>query len=113
MVGSDGRFAAQVVAPGEEPIFFDDLACLRRYLLDRDGVAAGAKVYVADHRTRAWVPAADAVYSRSDAIDTPMNGHLLAHASAASRDADPVAHDVVSTTAVDAFGGNVVSRGER
>nr|MCU0256180.1 hypothetical protein [Vicinamibacterales bacterium] len=32
----DMRFAAQVVAPGEEPIFFDDLGCLTHYVKGGD-----------------------------------------------------------------------------
>jgi len=50
----------------------------------------GARAFVADHRTGEWVPAESAVYSRAP-IDTPMGSHLIAHASAASRDLDPQA----------------------
>lgn len=86
---SDPSLAAQLVAPGEEPMFFDDIGCLSDYLREK-GARAGAFAWVADHRTRAWVPARSAVFSRA-AIDTPMGSHWIAHADAASRDADPAA----------------------
>jgi copper chaperone NosL len=88
MVVSDQRFAAQIVAPGEEPRFFDDLGCLRTFLR---GTArpSDALAYVADHRTKQWVTAATAVYVRNDQVSTPMGSHLLAHADEASRGADP------------------------
>lgn len=88
MTVSDARFAGQIAAPGEEPKFFDDLGCLRDYL-NANTRPKNATAYVADHRTKAWVIAADAVYVRNDKVDTPMGSHLLAYANAASRDADP------------------------
>ena len=47
-------------------------------------------VFVADHRTGEWVDARRAVFTRTS-IDTPMASGLVAHADAASRDADPAA----------------------
>ncbi len=81
--------AAQIAAPGEEPRFFDEIGCLR----DDLGAATlpqGAMVYVADHRTGAWLDARQAVFTRTS-LSTPMASGLLAHADAASRDADPAA----------------------
>lgn len=79
--------AAQLVVPGEEPRFFDDIGCLRDYL-SRTPMKKTATAFVADHRTRQWVPAEQAVYTRAR-IETPMGSRLIAHANAASRDADP------------------------
>ena len=104
MAIADTRFAAQLVAPAEEPRYFDDVGCVRDYL------AAGAArpphrvVYVADHRTKAWVRAERAVYAKADGIETPMGSHLLAFADAASRDADPAARGGVAMSAADVFG---------
>jgi copper chaperone NosL len=81
--------AAQIVAPGEEPQFFDDIGCLRDYVA-KETLAADAVVFVADHRTGQWVDARRAVFTKT-AIDTPMASGLVAHADAASRDADPSA----------------------
>ncbi|HUU34472.1 MAG TPA: hypothetical protein VMW48_10430 [Vicinamibacterales bacterium] len=79
--------AAEIVAPGDEPLIFDEVGCLRDYLA-RAPLAGDAVAYVADHRTGAWVDARVAVYTRTTA-STPMGSGLLAHADGASRDADP------------------------
>ena len=81
--------AAQIVAPGEEPLFFDDLGCLRDYVA-KEALAADAVVFVADHRSGEWIDARRAVFTRTS-IDTPMASGLVAHADTASRDADPAA----------------------
>jgi len=44
--------------------------------------------WVADHRTKAWVRADRAVYTRVPGLETPMGSHVIAHADAASRDQD-------------------------
>lgn len=90
MIISNQRFAAEIVAAGEEPRLYDDIGCLV------DAIKAGAlrqmgreaTAYVADHRTGAWVKASDAVYTRVESLQTPMGSHLIAHADASSRAAD-------------------------
>ncbi len=89
MAASDQRFAAQLVAPREEPLFFDDLGCLRAFLEGKPALPAGTAAYVADHRTETWVRAERAIYTRNDALATPMGSHAIAHESEASRAADP------------------------
>lgn len=89
MAISDARFASQLVAAAEEPKFFDDLGCLANYLRSTKSLPRGGRVYVADHRTKAWVPAAEAVYTKVPGIETPMGSHVIAYANPASRDADP------------------------
>jgi copper chaperone NosL len=101
---SSRTFAAQIVAPGEEPLFFDDIGCLARYLTDQPRTAPGAVAYVADHRTGAWVPAATAIYTTVPTMTTPMDSHIVAHASAASRDADAEARHGTHLTAATVFG---------
>jgi copper chaperone NosL len=86
----DRTFASQIAVPHDEARFFDDLGCLAGFLKGRRA-PAGAAVFVADHRTRAWIRAGDAVFTRVPRIATPMGSHLVAHASAASRDLDPAA----------------------
>lgn len=103
MTVSDARFAGQLVAPGEEPRFFDDIGCLMAYLRDRE-VPPGVVAFVADHRTRDWLRAADAVYTKVESLATPMNSHVIAHATAASRDADPDARGGAPVPATDLFG---------
>lgn len=101
---SDPKLAAQLAAPGEEPRFFDDIACLRDFLAKAGPTPAGSVAYVADHRTGAWTPASRAVFSRCSAVDTPMGSHLIAHSDAVSRAADPPAAGCTNVSAADIFG---------
>ncbi|MEI6667516.1 MAG: nitrous oxide reductase accessory protein NosL [Acidobacteriota bacterium] len=89
MIVSNPRFAAQIAAPGEDPVFFDDIGCLSTYLHSAAARPAGSVAYVADHRTGEWVPAAVAVFTVVPSLETPMGSHVVAHVTAASRDADP------------------------
>jgi copper chaperone NosL len=104
MTASDARFAAQMVAPSEEPKFFDDIGCLARYAAAEKALPRGAVLYVADHRTRAWIRADAAVFTAVPSLATPMDSHLVAHADAASRDADPDAKGGTPRTAAEVFG---------
>ena len=89
MTVSDLRFAAQIVAPGDEPLAFDDLGCVGAYLAGQQAARPDAVVFVADHRTREWLRADAATFTRVDGLETPMGSHVIAHRDAASRDADP------------------------
>jgi copper chaperone NosL len=104
MAVSDQRFAAQVGAPGELPRFFDDVGCLASWLKDQPTLPKGAVAWVADHRTRAWVVAAEAVYTRVPGLETPMGSHLVAHADAASRDGDEDTRGGTPVTLSELFG---------
>lgn len=100
---SDVSFSSQVVAPGELPYFFDDLACLANFL-KQGKAAAGAVAFVADHRTDQWVRAEAAVYTRVPGLSTPMGSHFVAHADAASRDQDALARGGTPVTTAALFG---------
>ncbi len=104
MVVSTGRTASQVVAPNQEPKFFDDLGCLDRFLAAAT-LPSGARVFVADHRTGEWVPAESAVFTRTNGAIGAMGSPFVAHATAASRegDADAVGATVPLTDALPAF----------
>ncbi len=104
MAVSAPRFAAQLVAPGEEPRFFDDLGCLRDWLRAHPAAPRGAVAYVADHRDGAWVPAAAAVYARVPGLATPMGSELVAHQDAASRVADRSLGRAVPVAPAELFG---------
>ncbi len=104
MAVSDRSLAAQLTAPGEEPRFFDDIGCLAAYLRQHPGRRPDESAYVVDHRTRQWIPARAAVYTRVAALETPMNSHLIAHADAGSRAADPRAAAGTVLTADEVFG---------
>ena len=111
MAVSDQRFAAQLVAPAEDPRFFDDVGCLANYLRAKQGLPKGAHAYVADHRTQAWVEAGAAVYSKLETIETPMGSHLVAHADAASRRADAEASGGLALSPAEVFGRSSPSGG--
>jgi copper chaperone NosL len=103
MAVSTALFASQLVAPGELPRFFDDLGCLGNYL--KAGKApAGATAFVADHRTKAWVRADRAIYTKVTGIETPMGSHVIAHADEASRDQDPDARGGSPVASAELFG---------
>jgi len=104
MAVSDGRFAAQLVVPGDDPRFFDDIGCLAGYLRAKRDLSKGSLAYVADHRTKSWVEAGAAVYTRVKALDTPMGSHLVAHLDVASRDADSDARGDAPLSSADVFG---------
>jgi copper chaperone NosL len=103
MTVSDRSLAAQLIVPGDEPRFFDDLGCLSQYLAAHPA-PRGAVVFVADHRTGEWTPAARAVFSRLARRSTPMASGLIAHASAASRDGDPAAAGSALVPSADVIG---------
>ena len=108
MAVSDLRFAAQLVAPNEEPRFFDDVGCLATFLKAGGAPAKGQLAYVADHRTKQWVRASTALYTKVPGLLTPMNSFLVAHADAASRAADDVAKGGTPMTVTEVFGPNGV-----
>jgi copper chaperone NosL len=93
---ADVRFAGQIVAQGREPLFFDDLGCLKGFLANGTDVPAMLQVYVADHLTREWVKAESAVFTKVEGLDTPMGSGVIAHASPQSRDSDPAARGGVA-----------------
>ena len=101
MTVSQSDFASQIVVSGELPKFFDDLGCLNQYLTGTPPGSGEAVIYVTDRRTREWVRAETAVFSRVEALSTPMGSHLVAHASSASREADPDAVGGVAATLAD------------
>jgi copper chaperone NosL len=99
--------AAQIVSSGEDPRFFDEIGCLRDYLSSLSSapvpLAADAVIYVADHRSGEWVEAGRAIFTRT-ATATPMASGVIAHADAASRDADPAAQGGMTMTAREILG---------
>jgi hypothetical protein len=78
MVISDRRFAAQIVANGYDPIFFDDIGCMAHYLRNGTNVPPKAVAYVADYRQEAWVRAEEADFFHCQSFATPMNSELIA-----------------------------------
>ena len=78
MVISDRRYAAQIVANGYDPIFFDDIGCMANYLKKGVNVPPKATAFVANYRQEGWVPAREADYFRCASFATPMNSGVIA-----------------------------------
>lgn len=97
----DVRVAAQIVASGQDPLFFDDIGCMIDYLSRHLRQPPGAMAYVADHQTGEWVPAATALYTRNLQVQTPMGSHLIAHGSIETQRQDPAARLGSKATARD------------
>lgn len=108
---SDARLAGQIVAPGEEPRFFDDLGCLRDYLAAHADLPAQSRVFVADYANGGWLPAGSAVYRRVAEIETPMGSHMIAFATADASNAVP--SDAPRLSASDVFGAGSVAASSR
>jgi copper chaperone NosL len=77
MTVSDLRFAGQLVASGEEPRFFDDIGCMRKYL-SKNREQAAWTAFVSDYRSRKWIAADAAHFWKCEAIETPMSSHIVA-----------------------------------
>jgi hypothetical protein len=105
MTGSDGRAAGQLVAPGDEALFFDDIGCLRDHLA-RTPAAAGAVAFVTSFATGQWVRADAAVFVEQPSVATPMASHLIAFRSVAERDADPMGRTGQPRTVETVFAGS-------
>ena len=99
----DQRLSAQIVAPGDDPLFFDDIGCLAEYLKNHRP-PADARAYVADHTSGAWIPANGAAFSRSTLVATPMGSHIIAHTDEAARHADSAAETAGPLSVDDVFG---------
>lgn len=112
MVVSEHAFASQIVAPGEEPQFFDDLGCFRSFLDGAPKIAAGSVTYVADHLTKAWVRADQAIFVEAVTTRAPMGSPILAFGTSASRDADPDAAVGKALTLDAVFGAHRVPGGQ-
>lgn len=97
------RLASQVVRPGNEVVFFDDLQCLADYLVSHTTLPRSAAAFVTDYRTGEWTSAVDAVYTRVMNVPTPRSSHVIAHASPESRDQDPAARNGVPVAARQLF----------
>jgi hypothetical protein len=70
MAISDPDFAAEIVGPGFEWRFYDDIGCALSDILEKPAVTSG-KLYVRPKGETAWIPAATAHYAEGFA--TPMN----------------------------------------
>jgi len=76
MAISQPQYAAQVVDREGTAYKFDDIGCMLRYL--NNHTFPQRRLYVMDYVNRQWLEAESAVFVRSEAIRSPMNGGLAA-----------------------------------
>jgi len=79
MVISDKRFPGQIVSPGRDPLFFDDLDCMAKHLVAHP-LPNDAVVFVTDYKTSTWVRARDASFFRCENMASPMSSGVIATA---------------------------------
>jgi copper chaperone NosL len=76
MLVSDLNYAAAFrTAEGEEKVF-DEIGCMLGEL-----PVAGARVWVHDFDTSSWLDGEKAVFLRSESLETPMGGGIIAFSS--------------------------------
>ncbi|HET7712622.1 MAG TPA: nitrous oxide reductase accessory protein NosL [Thermoanaerobaculia bacterium] len=77
MVISDKRFSAQIVSPSHDPIFFDEIDCLAKWVAAHP-LSDDSRVFVSDYSDSGWIPAREASWFRCRNVATPMNSGLIA-----------------------------------
>lgn len=76
MAISQPRYAAQVVDKDGTAFKFDDIGCMLSYLHEHK--LPERRVYVMDYVNQQWLEAENAVFVKSDAIESPMASGLAA-----------------------------------
>jgi copper chaperone NosL len=85
MAISQKQFAAQLFDAEENVYKFDDVACMLRFI--KHGRVSPGAVFVPDYNTREWIKGNSTMFVKTDQVDTPMGGGLLAFSDAARADA--------------------------
>ena len=76
MAISQPQYAAEVLDKDGNAVKFDDIGCMLRYL--KQHTLPQRRLYVMDYVNRQWLEAERAVFVRSNAIASPMDGGLAA-----------------------------------
>ena len=82
MLISEERFAAAARTASGETRLFDEIGCLLQQRQQLD--AEGARIWVHDYESGAWLEAAQAVFVRSRELPTPMGHGIVAVATRAA-----------------------------
>jgi copper chaperone NosL len=59
--------------------------------LAAEATSTDAVIFVADHATRDWLRAEQAIFTEVRSLQTPMSSGIIAHGNADTRDRDPAA----------------------
>ncbi len=72
MAISQLEFASEIVTPSGEVYKFDDIGCMIEFTNAKE-LPEGSVLFVRDFYTKEWVKIEDALFVRSEKIQTPMN----------------------------------------
>lgn len=78
MAFSDPAFASEIITADGEPLKFDDIGCMEKYMqAAKEGTIAAA--FVRDFETKEWIPIGKSTIVTTD-IATPMGSGKIAFA---------------------------------
>ena len=90
MTISDERFGGQLITRKGKAYAFDSIECLASFYVQQPATAEMSKVWVADYANPGeWIPAASAVFARSEAHQSPMGLNLVSFSPKADSAALP------------------------
>ncbi len=92
MAISEKRYAAEFLTKDREPVKFDDIGCMMRYVQNRQRQDTIAAYFVVDYDSRQWLPAEAAHYVRSADFKTPMRSGIVAYQDEGKAQAAVAAH---------------------
>ncbi len=72
MAISQLEFASEIVTPSGEVYKFDDIGCMIEFANDKE-LPEGSVMFVRDFYTREWIKIENALFVKSEKIQTPMN----------------------------------------
>ncbi len=72
MAISQLEFASEIVTPSGEVYKFDDIGCMIEFTNAKE-LPEGSVMFVRDFYTKEWVKIEDALFVKSEKIQTPMN----------------------------------------
>ncbi|MDR8393181.1 nitrous oxide reductase accessory protein NosL [Aliifodinibius sp. S!AR15-10] len=79
MMIMDPRFASQMVTETGKAYKFDAIECMEAYLEEGNVESASAKLWVNDFNNPGnWLDASEAIFIKSEVIQSPMGSSLLA-----------------------------------
>jgi copper chaperone NosL len=90
MTVTDERFGGQLITRKGKTYVFDSIECLASFYVQQSAIAELSRVWVADYANPGeWIPAASAVFARSEEHPSPMGLNLVSFSPTADTAALP------------------------
>jgi len=83
MAISQKQFAAEILLRDESVAKFDDIGCMLSYLKESEHNENAAAIFAVDYETKQWVDVHNASFLKTQKVQTPMGGGILAFAEPA------------------------------